>query len=269
MICPKCRFEQEEGRTECARCGVLFARLEEHQAREAAGTVFRPRPTATGPMAPAGAKAGGSAGDDDPPFREVLRELLFDYGAEPGTASLAGRSLLFAFLFLWGCRFLLGSVESNYVGESFMHLINLPFHEAGHILFGFLGDFVRALGGTLGQLLIPAICLAAFLLQTRDPFAASVALWWLAENLMDIGPYMGDARSGQLLLLGGVTGRDMPGYHDWENVLGDLGLLRYDRALAHLTYDAGRLLTLAAFAWGGSILWRQIRARRQGTAGGG
>lgn len=121
------------------------------------------------------------------------------------------------------------------------------------------GDFVRALGGTLGQLLIPTICLGAFLLKNRDPFGASVALWWLAENFMDIAPYVADASSGQLLLLGGVTGRDVPGYHDWENVLGDLHLLRYDRTLGDLSYGFGRVLMLAALAWGGWLLARERR----------
>lgn len=81
---------------------------------------------------------------------------------------------------------------------------------------------------------------------------------------MDIGPYIADARSGELLLLGGVTGRDVPGYHDWENVLGDLNLLQYDRALGALSYDLGRLLMLAAFAWGGYLLARQGRELRAG-----
>ena len=97
------------------------------------------------------------------------------------------------------------------------------------------------------------------LLRTADAFGASVALWWLGESFMDIGPYIADASSGELLLLGGVTGRDVPGYHDWENVLIDLGLLQYDRTLGTLSYDLGRLLMLAAFAWGGRLLVRQHR----------
>jgi hypothetical protein len=144
-----------------------------------------------------------------------------------------------------------------------MHLINLPFHEAGHVLLSPFGEFMRVLGGTLGQLLIPAICLGTFLLRNRDPFAASAGLWWLAENFMDIAPYIADARSGSLLLLGGVTGRDVPGYHDWENILGTLNLLRYDTALGDLSYAFGRLLMLAAFAWGGWALvqqWRHLPA---------
>jgi hypothetical protein len=258
MICPKCRLEQEDGAAECARCGVLFARLAEAAALAAAGTVFRPKPTGI-----RGAAAVDGAGDEEPlTRREAVRALLFTWEKEPSQAALAGRAILFAFLFLWGCRFLVGTVESNYVGESFMHLVNLPFHEAGHVIFGFFGDFIRALGGTLGQLLVPAVCLGAFLFHTRDPFAGSIALWWLAESVMDVGPYMADASSGQLLLLGGVSGRDVPGYHDWENVLGDLNLLRYDRTLGHLTYATGRLLMLAALAWGGTILWRQWRARQ-------
>jgi hypothetical protein len=194
-----------------------------------------------------------------------LRELLLEEDCEADPVRFWGRAALYAFLFLWGWRFILSSVAANYVAESFLHMVNLPFHEAGHILFSPFGDFLRALGGTLGQLLIPAICLATFLLRSRDPFGASVALWWLAENFMDIGPYIADARSGELLLLGGVTGRDVPGYHDWENVLGDLNLLRYDRVLGALSYDLGRLLMLAAFVWGGWILARQWRDLHSGS----
>src|SRR5205085_5350362 len=36
------------------------------------------------------------------------------------------------------------------VAESFLHLVYTPFHEAGHVFFAPLGDFVRVLGGTLG-----------------------------------------------------------------------------------------------------------------------
>jgi len=194
-----------------------------------------------------------------------LRELLLEEDRDADPVRFWGRAALYVFLFLWGWRFILSPVAANYVAESFLHMVNLPFHEAGHLIFSPFGDFVRALGGTLGQLLIPAICLGAFLLRSRDPFGASVALWWLAENFMDIGPYVADARSGELLLLGGVTGRDVPGYHDWENVLGDLNLLRYDRVLGALSYDLGRLLMLAAFVWGGWVLARQWRELRAGS----
>jgi len=197
------------------------------------------------------------------------QELLLEEEREPDPARFWGRAALYALLFVWGWRFILSPVAANYAGASFLHWVNLPFHEAGHVLFGPFGDLLRALGGTLGQLLVPAVCLAAFLLRGRDPFGAAVALWWLAESFMDIGPYIADARSGELLLLGGVTGRDAPGYHDWENVLGDLNLLRYDQTLGALACDLGRLLMLVALAWGGWLLIRQRRELRRMQAGGG
>ena len=244
MICPKCRTEQPDSNTECPGCGVLFARLREREA--AGGSLYRP---------PAAVAAEG-----EPRGREGWKALLFPEPEEVEPVHFRGRAVLFMLLFFWGWRFILSPVADNFPGESFLHLVNLPFHEAGHVLFGPFGDFLRALGGTLGQVLVPAVCLGAFLLRNRDPFGASIALWWLGESFMDIGPYIADARSGELLLLGGVTGRDVPGYHDWENVLGALGLMQHDQTLGALSYWVGRLTMLASFAWGGWALARQWRA---------
>jgi hypothetical protein len=69
-----------------------------------------------------------------------------------------------------------------------LHLVNLPFHEAGHVIFSPFGRFMQVLGGTLGQLLMPTICMAVLLLRTREAFGAAVALWWLGENFMDVAP---------------------------------------------------------------------------------
>lgn len=46
------------------------------------------------------------------------------------------------------------------------------------------------------------------------------------------------------------------GFHDWEYILGETGLLAYDTVLATLTLNGGRLLMLLAMAWGGFLLWR-------------
>lgn len=119
---------------------------------------------------------------------------------------------------------------------------------------------MTSLGGTLGQLLIPILCLLTFLLKYKNPFGASVALWWLAESMMDIAPYINDARNGQLMLLGGITGREADyGYHDWEFILNEIGLLRYDHTLARIGYDLGVLLMLISFAWAGYLLFKQYR----------
>lgn len=79
--------------------------------------------------------------------------------------------------------------------------------------------------------------------------------------MMDLAPYINDARSGSLMLLGGVTGSDMPGVHDWHNILSDLGMLQYDNRIARITDTFGELLMLVAFVWGGYILFRQNKVR--------
>ena len=69
---------------------------------------------------------------------------------------------------------------------------------------------MTSLGGSLGQLLMPLICLIVFLIKTKDAFAVSVSLWWFGENFMDLASYINDARARKLMLLGGNTGRNAP-----------------------------------------------------------
>jgi hypothetical protein len=194
-----------------------------------------------------------------PEEETLVRGLLFH--VEPGVNALylAGRAVLLVGLVFLGLKFMLAPVESNISGRSFIHMINLPFHEAGHILFRPFGQFVMMLGGSLMQLLIPAVCMGAFLFQTRDPFAASVALWWLGESFIDLAPYIGDARALKLVLIGGVTGRDVADFHDWEFILRKTGLLRFDHALAALAQITGIALMLTSFAWCGYMLYKQFR----------
>src|SRR6266540_4753312 len=169
----------------------------------------------------------------------------------------AGRVLVYGVLIFWGVKFIATPMETNYVGGHFMHLINLPFHEAGHLIFSPFGRFLTVLGGSLGQLLMPLICLGAFLYPNRNAFAASVALWWFAESLMDLAPYIGDARAGVLPLLGGVTGSEVEDYHDWEYLLKTLGWLSSDHKIAAAAYMTGRWLMMLAFLWGARVLWMQ------------
>jgi len=95
-------------------------------------------------------------------------------------------------------------MATNYAGDSFFHLVNLL--STRRVIFSF--NFWTMDGipwGTLGQLLIPFICLLVFLIKYKNPFGASMSLWWLAESFMDIAPYINDARSQELVLLGGIT----------------------------------------------------------------
>lgn len=247
MICPKCNFEQDGNHLECPRCGVIFAKLRNHR-----------------PVAPAADVSQVEEVEED--TTTGLKELLFPEPGEPNELVTAGRALLLLLLFIWSFKFIFASIESNVVGESLLHLVNLPFHEAGHIILSPLGRFIQVLGGTLGQLLMPAICMAVLLLKTRDAFGAAVAQWWLAESFMDVAPYINDARALKLILLGGVTGRDVVDYHDWEYILRKLGLLRMDHFLAYMAQGIGIVLMTAALAWMAANVWLQFKALRSETA---
>jgi hypothetical protein len=162
---------------------------------------------------------------------------------------LARAALLIAFM-IWTISLL--RTPFGGLMNSFMHLVNLPFHEAGHILFSPLGDFMTVLGGSLLQVLVPAICAVAFLFKQEDPFGASICLWWTGESLIDLAPYIDDARSLQLMLLGGPA--DEVEGHDWEAILTDLGWLHLDHSIANLVYYTGAIVMIGAMVWGVLIL---------------
>ena len=164
----------------------------------------------------------------------------------------APRWLLLALLSWWTVRFVSHPLDGDLVGASFLHLINLPFHEAGHIIFSPFGSFMMSLGGSLTQVLIPVICAAAFV-QREDWFATAVCVWWAGQNLIDLGPYIADARVLQLVLLGGFTGAQVEG-HDWEAILTALGWLRYDHTLglsAHWIGSIAMVSSIVVGAWVG------------------
>jgi hypothetical protein len=236
--CPKCQAERLDGAKECLCCGIIFAKYRPDMARTRASS-----------SSSSGAHAQ---------WILTAKQWLIESDTTTESMTFYGRAAVFVVMLWWGWAFITTPLETNYTGESFLHLINLPFHEAGHVIFIPFGRFMTILGGTLGQILMPMICLGTFLIKTHDPFGAAVALWWTAESMMDIAPYINDARALDLMLLGGVTGKETDG-HDWNNILTMLNLLEWDHRLAHLTYNIGILLMLGSFLWGGALLLRHYR----------
>jgi hypothetical protein len=243
--CPKCghrRQPADRGPADsCPRCGLVFSKwLKLRYARA------RPRTEAV---------------TGDAVERESLASILL-YVPPATTGALAGRAVLYAAFLAWGLHFIALDMESNLIGASFMHNIDLVFHEAGHVLFRPFGRFMTILGGSLGQLIMPAVVIGAFIWHNRDNFAASLGLWWLGQSLMDLAPYINDARAGVLPLLGGLTGQDAPGRHDWHRILSDLNMLALDHRIARTVDGLGVAVMLAALAWGGYLLYRQYRLPR-------
>lgn len=192
-----------------------------------------------------------------------LPARLLDVTGLGGRSRLYAYGLLYGLLLIWGATFLLADLASPELNRSFPHLVNLVFHEAGHVLFRPFGDFMTVLGGSLMQLLVPLVFTLAFLFRQHDPFGAAVCLWWFAQSLMDLVPYIADARLQQMWLLGGVRGRDVPGIHDWNTILGTLGLLDFDQGVALLVAMTGRLVMLLALIWGAVLLRAMYRQSRE------
>ena len=181
--------------------------------------------------------------------------------------ALLARAALWLVLLVWGGWFMLTDhrvlIAPPPINSSLMHAIDLVFHEAGHVIFRLLGNFMMVLGGSLMQLLVPAVATASLLFRQHDPFGASVALWWLAQSTQDLAPYIYDARRQGMQLLGGGTGIDRPGAHDWNNLLSRMDLLNADHALAWRVNATGVLMMLAALLWGALSLRQQWQQSRQ------
>jgi hypothetical protein len=120
--------------------------------------------------------------------------------------------------------------------------VDLAIHETGHLVFGPFGEFIGFAGATLFQLIMPATFVVYFA-RRGDEHAASVALWWVGQNCGHVAYYVADARAMELPLVGG-------GEHDWNYLLGELGLLQRDQSISHAIVAAGVLLVLGSAAWG-------------------
>ena len=124
------------------------------------------------------------------------------------------------------------------------------FHEAGHPIFGILGDTLGLDGGTLSQLVFPVVVALTFWRQ-RDPVGYAVGGVWFGENFLNIARYMADARAQVLPLVGG-------GEHDWTTIFSRWGVLSSDTKIAQAVLTAGWVVMLAAWA---SLVWRWWAAR--------
>jgi hypothetical protein len=128
--------------------------------------------------------------------------------------------------------------------------VNLAVHEAGHVLFSPFGEFLMMLGGSVLQLIVPALFVGYFI-RARQPFAAAIVLFWVAVNLFNVSVYIGDARARELPL---ITGD--PTTHDWTWLLIRMDLLGSDTRIADFVRRIGVVTFLAATVLGGRFTLR-------------
>lgn len=137
-----------------------------------------------------------------------------------------------------------GFLESSDRVMMFLHGVNLIFHEAGHTILAGFGQFLHILGGSLMQVMVPAV-IAGYFVVTRQMYAGAIALCWVAQNLWDVSIYINDAQERSLPLLGGEAV-----LHDWHFLLLDLNLLAQSQLVGGITFFLGSVLYLMAIVGG-------------------
>jgi hypothetical protein len=155
---------------------------------------------------------------------------------QPTRAARLGLTALLAFL---GFR-MLAHPEAGWLMDS----VDLPIHETGHLVFAVFGEVIQFLGGTLFQVIVPAV-FTGYFIKRGDKHAAFCCLWWVAQNFWNISVYIADARSEELPLVGG-------GEHDWAFLLGRFGWLNKDHVIAHDVWVVGVMIYVVAI--GGGLL---------------
>ena len=247
--CPKCGHqplpEDQTLPAACPGCGVILAKLGQ-------------KPKVRRPVS----DTGNLAPDDElhvTTEREDWWSRLTEVPDQVSAPTFWMRCLLWAAFCLWAVNLIALDYRDGGMGPTFLHRPLLIFHEAGHIIFMPLGEWISVMGGTLGQLLMPLVLAGALLITNRDPFGAAIGMWFLGVSLLDVAPYMFDALHPQLTLLNGQTGE--AGGHDWIFLFSTMGLLPKAQLIGGLTHKLGALVIIAALSWAGWLLRQQYKRR--------
>jgi hypothetical protein len=252
MICPKCQhvFHEHDPMVVpgvCPACGIAWNKwlqALERQQQEPRALSEQELAAQLAPVMP----------------RESLGERFFYYAcfmpSDRHESAFWGHSVVYGVCFVWGWYFILHGIDWDILGSSFLHMVNLPFHEYGHVMFRPFGEFWMYLGGSLFQILLPLFPLGYFMVWQRDNFAASLMLWWSGQNFLDVSPYIADAPTRYLPLINGDESS-----HDWWNLLLMTNSMGAADALAMLCFAMGTAVIILSNVWGGFLLYVEFKGR--------
>ena len=118
-------------------------------------------------------------------------------------------------------------------------MVDLGFHELGHMLALPLPDPATAIMGSVMQVMVPLGLVAYFAFARRDLLGVGLCLAWAGASAWDVGVYIADAPYQRLPLIGGE--------HDWAYLLGPGGLADLSAAgpLSTVMTVSGAALVLA------------------------
>ena len=147
--------------------------------------------------------------------------------------------IIFAILFI----LYFGWIAIDPMSGSFLDLVDLPIHEFGHLLFRIFGEFMTVAGGSLFQVILPAIFVGYFIWQ-RSYYSAAMVLFWVGQSILNVWVYAADAVVMQLVLTSGFTGSE-GSFHDWNYILTATGSISSTKMVAGSIRFAGTLVIIA------------------------
>ena len=127
---------------------------------------------------------------------------------------------------------------------SFLDLVDLPIHETGHLLFRLFGEFMGIAGGSLFQVIFPAVFVGYFVWREQY-YSAAIVLFWVGQSILNVWVYAADAVVMQLVLTSGFTGSE-GSFHDWNYLLTQTGLLGSTKVVAGIIRSVGTLVIIAS-----------------------
>ncbi|HMJ09222.1 MAG TPA: hypothetical protein VK468_09465, partial [Pyrinomonadaceae bacterium] len=127
---------------------------------------------------------------------------------------------------------------------SFLDNVDLPIHETGHLLFRPFGEFLMIAGGSLFQVIFPAVFVGYFVWNRRF-YSAAIVLLWVGQSILNVYVYAADAVVMQLVLTSGLTGSE-GSFHDWNYLLTETGLINSTKTVSGIIRMTGTLVIITA-----------------------
>lgn len=183
-------------------------------------------------------------------FSARIVSWIFPNGERRSLSATVGRAALVVAIAIFTVHYLFVPLGELGQEPGWMHHVHLVFHEAGHAITGMITsnrDLVVFMGSGM-QVLFPLIVAGAFYWTNSDSVGAALGLWWAGHAMLDVAPYIGDARALELQLLSGGTGKEVEG-HDWEYLLTQWNALGADTLIAERVALLGRATMIFALLW--------------------
>ncbi len=134
-----------------------------------------------------------------------------------------------------------------------LYLIEFGVHEISHIITAFLPPVLTALAGSVGEISLTLLIIAAAV-KERSYFAMIFGLQWFGLAMNSVGRYIADARTQALPLIGPSETVK----HDWHFILSQWNMLEMDIIFGTGVRALGDIAALGGLIFGLWLLARMV-----------